>query len=143
MLKEITLFANTNHIALKLIPDSNRLYSKNRNIEYYDDTLVVLNVKKLPFEFPESHLIKRGFDIFFSFLVCILVLSWLMPILWILVKLESKGPLIFKQKREGLNGDQFVCYKFRSMRLNDLSDKIHATQNDSRVTKVGSFLRKN
>ena len=141
-LKQITLFANTNRIGLKLIPDSNKLYSKNRNLEYYDDALVVVNVKKLPFEFPESHFIKRCFDILFSFLVCILVLSWLMPVLWILVKLESKGPLIFKQKREGLNGDQFVCYKFRSMRLNDMSDKVHATENDVRVTKVGSFLRK-
>ena len=141
-LKEITLFANTNRIGLKLIPDSNKLYSKNRNLEYYDDTLVVLNVKKLPFEFPESHFVKRSFDIFFSALVIVLVLSWLMPILWVLVKLESKGPLIFKQKREGLNGDQFVCFKFRSMKLNEMSDKVHATQNDSRVTKIGSFLRK-
>lgn len=142
MLKEVTLFSNTNHINLKLIPDSNKLYSKNRNLEYYDDTLVVLNVKKLPFEFPESHIIKRFFDLIFSVLVCVFILSWLMPILWVLVRAESKGPLIFKQKREGLNGDQFVCYKFRSMKLNTLSDKIHATQNDSRVTKIGGFLRK-
>lgn len=141
-LKEVTLFANTNDILLKLIPDSNKLYSKNQNIEYYDDTLMVLSVKKLPFEFPESHVLKRIFDVIFSLLTCVLVLSWLIPILWILVKLESKGPLIFKQKREGLNGDQFVCYKFRSMRLNDMSDKVHATENDVRVTKVGSFLRK-
>ena len=142
MLKEMTLFANTHHINLKLIPDSNKLYSKNRHLEYYDDTLVVLNVKKLPFEFPESHIIKRCFDLIFSVVVCVFVLSWLLPILWILVKAESKGPLIFKQKREGLNGDQFVCYKFRSMKLNTLSDKVHATENDSRVTKVGGFLRK-
>ena len=70
------------------------------------------------------------------------MLSWLIPIFWVLVKLESRGPLIFKQKREGLNGDQFVCYKFRSMRLNKQSHKVHATVNDTRVTKIGSFLRK-
>ena len=142
VLKEITQFANTNDVVLKLIPDSNKLYSKNRNLEYYQDTMVVLNVEKLPFEFSESRFIKRLFDIFFSVLVCVFILSWLIPILWILVKLESKGPLIFKQKREGLNGDQFICYKFRSMRLNQLSDKVHATENDSRVTKIGAFLRK-
>lgn len=142
ILKEITLFANTHHINLKLIPDSNKLYSKNRNIEYYDDTLVVLNVKKLPFEFPENLFIKRCLDIVFSLLVCIFILSWLVPILWVLVRLESKGSLIFKQQREGLNGNQFVCYKFRSMKLNKLSDKVHATANDSRVTKIGGVLRK-
>ena len=142
ILKEITLFANTHHINLKLIPDSNKLYSKNRNIEYYDDTLVVLNVKKLPFEFPENLFIKRCFDIVFSLLVCIFILSWLVPILWVLVRLESKGPLIFKQHREGLNGNQFVCYKFRSMKLNKLSDKVHATVNDARITKIGGTLRK-
>ena len=141
-LKEITLFANTNNIRLKFLPDSSKLYSKGRSLEYYDDTLLVLNVKKLPFELPQSHLIKRFFDIFFSFIVCVLMLSWLIPIFWVLVKLESRGPLIFKQKREGLNGDQFVCYKFRSMRLNKQSHKVHATVNDTRVTKIGSFLRK-
>jgi len=142
MIKRITVFSNFNNISLKLIPDSSKFYSKKRNIEYYDNALIVYNVQRLPFEFFENYLIKRIFDIFFSLMATILVMSWLCPILWILVKLESKGPLIFKQKREGLNGDQFVCYKFRSMKINDLSDKVHATQNDARVTKVGSFLRK-
>ena len=59
-----------------------------------------------------------------------------------MVKLESKGPLLFKQKREGINVEKFVCYKFRSMRMNNLSHKVHATKNDNRVTKIGSFLRK-
>ena len=72
----------------------------------------------------------------------VFILSWLTPILWILVKLESKGPLIFKQEREGLNGEHFVCYKFRSMKLNSLADKVHASKNDTRITKMGSFLRK-
>ena len=141
-LKEITIFANANNINLKLIPDSNKLYSKNRNLEYYDDTLVVLNVQKLPFDFYENYLIKRVFDIFFSLLVCMTIMIWLMPILWLLIKLESKGPAIFKQKREGLNGDQFVCFKFRSMKLNKMSDRVHATENDARVTKIGAFMRK-
>lgn len=141
-IKEINKFAIEKKIALKLIPNANELYSKNQTVEYYDDTLVVLNVKKLPFEFTENFYIKRIFDIFFSLFVCIFLLSWLIPILWVLVKLESKGPLIFKQYREGINGSEFVCYKFRSMKINDNSDKVHATKNDSRVTKIGAFLRK-
>ena len=141
-IKKVNKFSNEKGIKLKLIPNSNELYSKNQNIEYYDDTLVVLNVKRLPFEFAENFYIKRVFDVFFSLIICFFLLSWLIPVLWLIVKLESKGPLIFKQKREGLNGEKFICYKFRSMRVNRYSDEIHATRNDIRVTKVGAFLRK-
>ena len=141
-IKTVTVFCNSHNLALKLIPDSYKLYSKNRSLEYYDDALIVYSVKKLPFEFLENLFIKRCFDIVFSLLVCIFILSWLVPILWVLVRLESKGPLIFKQHREGLNGNQFVCYKFRSMKLNKLSDKVHATVNDARITKIGGILRK-
>jgi len=75
-------------------------------------------------------------------LVGVFILSWLIPLLWILIKLESKGPLIFKQSREGVNGSKFICYKFRSMQINKVSDKVHASKNDTRVTKIGAFLRK-
>ena len=138
----INKFAINKKIVLKLIPNSNDLYSKKQKTEYYDDGLLVLNVDKLPFEFAENFYIKRIFDIFFSLFVCVFLLSWLALILWILVKLESKGPLLFKQKREGINGKEFVCYKFRSMKINMLADKVHATKNDFRVTKIGAFLRK-
>ena len=141
-IKKINKFALDKDIILKLIPDGNELYSKNRSIEYYGDSLMVLNVNKLPFDFTENFYLKRFFDIFFSIFVCLFILSWLIPILWIIVKLESEGPLVFKQGREGLNGKEFTCYKFRSMRMNKESNKIHATKNDARVTKVGAFLRK-
>ena len=141
-IKKINKFAIDKDIALKLIPNSSELYSKNQSVEYYDDALMVLNVNKLPFEFAENFYIKRVFDICFSLFVSIFLLSWLLPILWVLVKLESKGPLIFKQGREGINGEEFICYKFRSMQINELSDKVHATKNDARVTKMGAFLRK-
>ena len=141
-IKKINKFALDKQIILKLIPDVNELYSKNRSIEYYGDSLMVLNVNKLPFDFTENFYLKRFFDILFSVFVCLFILSWLIPILWVLVKLESKGPLVFKQGREGLNGKEFICYKFRSMRINKESNKIHATKNDVRVTKLGAFLRK-
>jgi len=134
-------FANNHDKVIKLIPDSTELNSKNFGSEYYGNILV-LNVKKLPFESSENHFIKRLFDIIFSLLVIVCVMSWLTPILWIIVKIESKGPLFFKQNREGLAGHQFACYKFRSMKLNSMSDKMHATKNDERVTRTGSFLRR-
>ena len=141
-IKKINKFALDKQIILKLIPNSIELYSKNQSVEFYDDSLMVLNVNKLPFDFTENFYFKRIFDILFSLLVCIFILSWLIPILWILVKLESKGPLIFKQGREGIQGTEFICYKFRSMRMNKLSNKVHAKENDIRVTKIGAFLRK-
>jgi putative colanic acid biosynthesis UDP-glucose lipid carrier transferase len=141
-IKIISKFATDQSITLKLIPDSIELYSKNQSVQYYDDALMVLNVNRLPFEFAENFYIKRIFDIIFSLVVCFFILSWLIPILWIVVKLESNGPLVFKQKREGIKGEEFVCYKFRSMRVDELSHKVHVAKNDVRVTIIGAFLRK-
>ena len=87
-IKKINKFALDKDIILKLIPDTNELYSKNRSIEYYGDSLMVLNVNKLPFDFTENFYLKRFFDILFSVFVCLFILSWLIPILWVLVKLR-------------------------------------------------------
>ncbi|SEC49004.1 putative colanic acid biosysnthesis UDP-glucose lipid carrier transferase [Tenacibaculum sp. MAR_2009_124] len=141
-IKKITQFASKNNRVVKLIPNANELSNKNRVTEYYGDSLRILKVKKMPFELMESKAIKRIFDIAFSIVVCIFVLSWLYPLLFVLIKLESRGPAIFKQIREGLHGGEFVCYKFRSMYLNDAADKVHTRKNDTRVTKVGAFLRR-
>ncbi|WP_075340635.1 undecaprenyl-phosphate glucose phosphotransferase [Tenacibaculum agarivorans] len=141
-IKKIKKFANRYNRVVKLIPNANELYNKNVVTEYYEDSLLVLKVKKMPFEFVENRIAKRVFDIIFSFFVCVFIISWLYPIIWIIIKLESKGPAIFKQKREGLNGNEFICYKFRSMHINSQADKISATKNDTRVTKFGSFLRR-
>jgi len=85
---------------------------------------------------------KRGFDIIFSLMVIVFVLSWVFPILYILIKLESKGPMIFKQKRNGLNQKPFDCYKFRSMRVNDYSESLPSFKGDPRITRIGKFIRK-
>jgi putative colanic acid biosynthesis UDP-glucose lipid carrier transferase len=141
-IKKINKFANEKGILLKLIPNSNELYGKSQSVEFYDDTLMVLIVKRFPFEFTENFYIKRVFDVVFSVFVCLFLLSWLWPILFVLVKLESKGPLLFKQKREGINSSEFVCYKFRSMKMNKQSNKSHVTKYDTRVTRIGAFMRK-
>lgn len=140
-IKELTKFATRKAIVVKLIPEANELYSKNVSAEYYNSTLI-LNVKRLPLEIWGNRFAKRVFDIIFSLLVLTFVLSWLTPILGILIKLESKGSIFFKQEREGLRRNKFVCYKFRSMKLNKLSDKTHTSKNDERITVVGSFIRK-
>jgi putative colanic acid biosynthesis UDP-glucose lipid carrier transferase len=87
-------------------------------------------------------LIKRAVDIIFSSLFTVLVLSWLLPILAVWIKLDSKGPVFFSQKRIGRNGKTFRCLKLRTMVQNDDADKKPAEENDHRITRAGKFLRR-
>jgi putative colanic acid biosysnthesis UDP-glucose lipid carrier transferase len=84
---------------------------------------------------------KRTFDILFSSLVVLFILSWLTPLVAMLIKLGSPGPIFFRQKRIGKNGVPFYCLKFRTMLLNDEADEMPAAKNDERITKAGRFLR--
>lgn len=138
---EITKFTEQNNLDLRLLPENKAVYSKDFILEYFG-TLPILKPKPLPFEKIETHVLKRSFDIFFSLVVCVFLLSWLLPILWIIIRIDSKGPLFFKQKRDGLNSQQFYCYKIRSMRTNNQADLVSASKNDKRITRVGGFLRK-
>jgi len=88
----------------------------------------------------QNRTLKRLFDILFSLAVIIFILSWLLPILVILIKLESPGPGIFKQERSGRNNKPFWCYKFRSMRVNNIQSQ--ATKGDLRTTRIGAFMRR-
>ncbi|MGJ8761482.1 MAG: exopolysaccharide biosynthesis polyprenyl glycosylphosphotransferase [Polaribacter sp.] len=138
---EITKFVEKNELDLRILPENKAIYSKDFILEYFG-TIPILKPKPLPFENIETHVIKRVFDLLFSSVVCLLILSWMLPILWVVIKLDSKGTFFFKQKRDGLDGKQFYCYKLRSMKINSNADKVSACKNDKRVTKVGAFLRK-
>jgi putative colanic acid biosynthesis UDP-glucose lipid carrier transferase len=87
-------------------------------------------------------LLKRGFDLVVSIIVIAGVLSWLLPLLAFLIKLDSKGPVFFVQRRVGRNGRLFLCYKLRSMVINDLADDRPAGGDDGRVTQLGEWLRR-
>lgn len=87
-------------------------------------------------------IIKRVFDIIFSLAFIVTILSWLIPVLAVLIKLSSRGPVFFLQKRIGMGGKSFICYKLRTMVINPEADTKQASENDSRVTPLGSFLRK-
>ena len=84
---------------------------------------------------------KRTIDILFSSLICIFILSWLLPILAVLIKLDSKGPVFFRQKRTGFRGKIFKCFKLRTMKMNYNSEDLQASLNDPRITRIGTFLR--
>ena len=139
-LKDLVEFADENKKAIKFIPDTKEIFSKNLKIDYYE-LFPVLSLQKTQLHNPYIKGIKRAFDIVFSFFVIVFLLSWLIPILAILIKLESKGPVFFKQGRPGLDEQEFFCYKFRSMQVNGHTEK-EASKNDPRVTKIGKFMRK-
>lgn len=138
---DVVDFADNNLKILKFIPDSKEIYSKKLQYEYYD-YIPVLTLRNIPLEEYANTIIKRTFDIVFSSFVIVFVLSWLTPIIAILIKLESKGPVFFKQSRNGFNYKEFNCYKFRSMMPNKDAHLYQATRDDQRVTKVGKFIRK-
>lgn len=96
----------------------------------------------LPLDKIENYLIKRIFDIVFSTFIIMVILSWLMPLLAILIKLTSKGPVFFKQIRTGEHNESFMCWKLRSMHLNSKANLEQASQHDKRITIAGKFLRK-
>jgi putative colanic acid biosysnthesis UDP-glucose lipid carrier transferase len=84
---------------------------------------------------------KRIFDISVSIFVLLFIFSWLFPILYILIRLDSKGPVFFIQKRTGFLGRSFPCLKFRTMHVNAEANCKQATDNDPRITTMGRFLR--
>jgi len=140
-LNRVIDFADNNLKILKFLPDNKEIYSKRLKYEYYD-YIPILSLRTIPIEDSFNFFIKRTFDIVFSSAVIIFILSWLTPMVAILIKLESRGPVFFKQSRNGFNYEEFDCYKFRSMTPNEAAHLYQATKGDQRITKIGKFLRK-
>jgi putative colanic acid biosynthesis UDP-glucose lipid carrier transferase len=140
-INEIVFFADNNLKTLKFIPSEKQILSRNFTFEYYN-YIPVISLRNILLDDTLNKVIKRVFDIVFSLIIIAGVLSWLTPILAIFIKLESKGPLFFIQKRNGLNYKEFICYKFRSMELNDEAHLNQVSKNDIRITRVGRFIRK-
>src|SRR5215471_4722209 len=90
---------------------------------------------------PNYFFCKRIFDIVFSSVVIIFILSWVVPVLALIIKIESRGPVFFRQKRVGRGGKIFHCIKFRTMKVNSEADVQQALENDNRITAFGKFLR--
>src|SRR5882724_991958 len=86
--------------------------------------------------------VKGIFDVIISLLVILFIFSWLFPILFLLIRLDSKGPIFFVQKRVGFLGRSFPCLKFRTMQVNDEANTRQADEDDPRVTRFGKFLRR-
>ncbi|NRT13285.1 undecaprenyl-phosphate galactose phosphotransferase/putative colanic acid biosynthesis UDP-glucose lipid carrier transferase [Flavobacterium sp. 14A] len=141
-IKKLTALCERNMIRIKFIPEFHQ-YTKSRKVEitFYDNTPVLM-FRKEPLEGTINRLSKKVFDIGFSLVVILGIFPWLFPLLCLLIKLDSPGPVFFKQQRSGRENDSFTCYKFRTMQVNKDSDSLQATKGDARVTRMGAFMRK-
>ncbi|MGV3502896.1 MAG: undecaprenyl-phosphate glucose phosphotransferase [Adhaeribacter sp.] len=133
--------ADKHLVRFRLVPDIRGAIRHNFLVELFG-YLPVLKLRQEPLENKANEVIKRIFDIFFSSLVLVFVLSWLIPVLGLIIKLDSPGPVFFKQLRPGKHHKPFYCLKFRSMVINGESDTLQASRGDARITRVGRFIRK-
>jgi len=139
-INKIIEFADDNLKKVKFIPDHKEVFSKKMYYEYYG-YIPILSLRNIPLESSINMIVKRLFDIVFASIIIVFILSWLVPLLGICIRIESKGSIFFSQKRNGINNKEFSCYKFRSMVRNNEANSEQATRNDIRVTKMGKFMR--
>lgn len=139
--KALVNVADQHCLRIKFVPDFAHILQSPYHINYMNH-FPVISLRDEPLEDTRNQLFKRLFDILFSATVLLFIMSWLFPLVAILIKLTSRGPVVFKQLRSGQDNKPFWCYKFRTMTVNKESDSKQATVNDARVTALGRFLRK-
>ena len=138
--KDLIQFSDLNLIKVRILPDLINYEFKNFFISKLIN-IPVIEVNQLPLDLWYNKILKRSFDILISSIVIIFILSWMIPLIGLIIKLQSKGPILFTQSRHGIAGSTFRCFKFRSMVLNSKSDRVFADNNDKRLTRFGKILR--
>jgi putative colanic acid biosynthesis UDP-glucose lipid carrier transferase len=122
------------------VPNVRNYLKRQMSMELFG-RVPLLYIREDPLSQTDNRIIKRAFDIVVSGLFMIPFWLLIYPIVGLIIKLTSPGPVFFKQQRNGLNGRIFYCYKFRSMRVNAAADQLQATAHDPRKTRFGDFLR--
>lgn len=141
LVKSLMKKADHNMIRFRFVPDLSAFLDKHVMVEYYG-ALPILSPRREPLQVKVNEMAKQLFDYIFASFTVIFVMSWLMPIVAIAIKLDSKGPIFFRQLRSGKDNKPFFCLKFRSMNVNSDADSKQASKDDQRITRVGAFLRK-
>jgi len=140
-LYELAKDAEKQFVYFKFVPDYHIFVNRNIYVDFLND-IPVLSLRKEPLEDTGNKIKKRVVDIFLSTIVIVFILSWLVPLLAILIKLDSRGPVFFIQLRSGKNNQPFRCIKFRSLKVNKEADSRQVSRDDKRITRLGRFLRK-
>jgi putative colanic acid biosynthesis UDP-glucose lipid carrier transferase len=138
LLAELSEFANKNFIYFRV---ANTEKPSTKVSSYYFDNVPVMALRQEPLASRVNQILKRAFDIVFSFCVLVVLVLFVFPIIAIAIKLESRGSVFFVQMRPGKKNVLFPCFKFRSMTASNDTEQ-QASKNDMRITKVGAFLRK-
>lgn len=128
-------------ITFKIIPDLSLYIKRKVHVEFFDNK-IMLSLRDEPLEDIGNRIKKRVLDVIISLFVVIFILSWMIPIVGLLIYMESRGPIFFYQWRSGKNNRSFILLKFRSMKINNVADQLQATKNDPRFTRIGKFLRR-
>lgn len=134
-------FVDNNLVRMKYLPEPGTLEYNKLRVDFYDMQPVLI-LRTIPLDDVVNKTIKRSFDIVFSAFMILFVLSWLIPLLALIIKLESRGPVFFKQERSGINNHTFRCWKLRTMYVNDEANTLQARPGDPRITPFGAILRK-
>ena len=143
ILEAIIKVCDKNAIKVHIVPDYHNLVSKRFQLSSFGG-FPIITARREPLNEVQWRLVKRAFDIFFSFLVTLLILVWMYPIILIISMIFDNGPVFFLQERLGTKNRKFKCIKFRTMKY----EKVHVdefkpvVENDPRITRVGKFLRK-
>ena len=140
-IKRMLNFAEKHMVRFYIVPEFYRNVKKSMIMEMME-SIPLLTVRVEPLQASYNRALKRCFDVLFSLCILLTVFPILYVVVGVLIKLSSPGPILFRQKRTGLYGQDFECYKFRTMRVNAEADTLQAVKNDPRKTKIGDFLRR-
>lgn len=146
VIEKVVLLGEREGKRVRIIPNYQRFGDGKLQVDKFGN-LSMITLRSLPLDIADNRIYKRVFDVIFSLLAIVLVLSWLVPVIAAIIKLTSKGPVFFKQKRWGINNRNFTCWKFRTMvvesaDLNAAGAYQQACKHDPRITPIGRFLRK-
>jgi len=139
-IRDVSKYCDQHVVRFFYVPVSVETIGLNLKREMLDD-MEVFTTYENPLQNSVNKAVKRMFDIVMS-LVFLVPTALIFPFIWIIIKIQSPGPIFFKQKRTGLDGREFDCLKFRSMHVNADADKVQATKDDPRKYPFGNFMRK-
>ena len=141
IISKITEIISSYPVKVRIVPDLGAFSYKSAELIPYG-TLPVLQIHPGPLSYWYNQLVKRLFDILLSLFITIFILSWMTMILYIITRFASSEGVFFRQRRTCIDGREFTCIKFRTMKKNIEADLRQATMNDDRITAVGKVLRK-
>ncbi len=140
-IEQLTELFEDHYISVGFVPNASQEITNGMDVMYLD-SFPIQTYKRYPLDDSFNQLIKRFFDVVFSLLIFVFILWWLLPLISILLLISQGYPTLFIQRRNGLNGKEFNCYKFRTMRADKDNNRKPTERDDPRVTKLGKILRK-